>query len=105
MILHELEVTNDTFDFGKQRRNRAPILSIGLRFSCNFETFCLVKNCAPMEPNRATIWQTLQLGYEFNEAIVLRFTASAYDFSVSENFPIKRKLFFEGVVGNFGKRN
>jgi len=98
VILHELEVTYDTFDFGKQRRNRAPILSIGLRFSCNFETFCLVKNRAPMEPNRATIWQTLQLRYEFNEAIVLRFTASEYDFSVSENFPVKGKLFSEGRV-------
>ena len=52
-----------------------------------------------MEPNRATIWQTLQLGYEFNEAIVLRFTESEYDFSVSE------KLFSEGVVEFFGERN
>jgi len=48
VILHELEDTNDTFDFGKQRRNRAPILSIELRFSCNVETFCLVKNRALM---------------------------------------------------------
>jgi len=56
-----------------------------------------------MEPNRATIWQTLQLGYEFNEAIVLRFTASKYDFSVSENFPIKGKLFSEGRVENLEK--
>ena len=55
----------------KQRRNRAPIYGIGLRFCCIFETFCLVKNRAPMEQNRATIWQTLQLSFEFNEAIVL----------------------------------
>jgi len=98
MILHEIEVSNDTFDVGKQRRSRAPIYSIGLRFYSKFETFCLVKNRAPMKPNRTTIWQTLQLGYEFNEAIVLRFTASEYDFSVSENFPIKGKLFSEGRV-------
>jgi len=98
VILHEIEASNDTFDVGKQRRNRAPIYNIGLRFYNKFETFCLVKNRAPMEPNRATIWQTLQLGYEFNEAIVLRFTASEYNFSVSENFPIKGKLFYEGRV-------
>ena len=95
MILHEIEVSNDTFDVDKQRRNRAPIYSIGLQFYSKFETVCLVKNRASMEPNRATIWQTLQLGYEFNEAIVLRFTASEYDFSVSENFPIRGKLFSE----------
>jgi len=82
VILHEIEASNDTFDVGKQRRNRAP-----------------------MEPNRATIWQTLQLGYEFNEAIVLRFTASEYDFSVPENFPIKGKLFSEGRVEKFEERN
>jgi len=99
VILHEIEVSNDTFDVDKQRRNRAPIYSIGLQFYSKFETVCLVKNRASMEPNRATIWQTLQLGYEFNEAIVLRFTASEYDFSVSENFPIKEKLFSEGRVG------
>jgi len=105
VILHELEATNDTFDFGKQRRNRAPILSIGVRFSCNFETFCLVKNRAPMGQNRAPIWQTLQLSFEFNEAIVLRFTASKYDLRVSGNFPIKGKLFSEGKGWNFGERN
>jgi len=105
VILHEIEVSNDTFDVDKQRRNRAPIYSIGLQFYSKFETVCLVKNRASMEPNRATIWQTLQLGYEFNEAIVLRFTASEYDFSVSENFPIKGKLFSEGEVGHFGERN
>ena len=99
MILDEIEASNDTFDVGKQRRNCAPIYSTGLRFSSKFKTFCLVKKRAPMEPNRATIWQTLQLGYEFNEAIVLRFTASEYDFSVSENFPITEKLFSEGRVG------
>jgi len=99
VILDEIEASNDTFDVGKQRRNCAPIYSTGLRFYSKFKTFCLVKNRAPMEPNRATIWQTLQLGYEFNEAIVLRFTASEYDFSVSENFPIKEKLFSEGRVG------
>ena len=98
MIFHEIEASNDTFDVDKQRRNRAPIYSIGLRFYSKFETFCLVKNRAPMEPNRAMIWQTLQLGYEFNEATVIRFTASEYDFSVSENFPIKGKLFSEGRV-------
>jgi len=49
-----------------------------------------------MEQNRATILQTLQLSFEFNEAIVLRFTASEYDFSVSGNFPIKGKLFSKG---------
>ncbi|AES77729.2 hypothetical protein MTR_7g016500 [Medicago truncatula] len=58
-----------------------------------------------MEPNRATIWQTLQPGYDFNEAIVLRFTTSEYDFGVSENFPIKGKLFSEPGVRNFGERN
>ena len=79
----------------KQRRNRAPIYNIGLRFCSIFETFCLVKNRAPMEQNRATIWQTLQLRFKFNEAIVLRFTASEYDFSVSENFPITGKLFLK----------
>lgn len=105
MILHEIEASNDTFDVGKQRRNRASIYIIGLRFYSKFETFCLVKNRAPLEPNRATIWQTLQPGYDFNEAIVLRFTASEYDFGVSENFPIKGKLFSEGRVGNFGERN
>jgi len=89
----------------KQRRNRAPIFSIGLRFFCNFETFCLVKNRAPMGQNRAPIWQTLQLSFEFTEAIVLRFSASEYDFSVSGNFPIKGKLFSEGKGGNFGERN
>ena len=78
-------------------------MSIGLLFYCKFETFCLVKNRAPMEPNRATIWQTLQLESEFNEAIMLRFTASKYDFSVSENFPIKGKLFSEGRVENLEK--
>jgi len=80
-------------------------MSIGLRFYCKFKTFCLVKNRAPMEPNRATIWQTLQLGFEFNEAIVLRFTASEYDFGVSENCPIKGKLRSEPGWGNFGERN
>ena len=93
MIFHEIEASNDTFDVDKQRRNRAPIYSIGLRFYSKFETFCLVKNRAPMEPNRAMIWQTLQLGYEFNEATVIRFTASEYDFSVFEKFSIKGKLF------------
>ena len=102
MILHEIEAPNDTFDADNQRKNRAPIYSIRLRFYSKFETLCLVKNQAPMEPNRATIWQTLQLGSEFNEAIVLRFTASEYDFSVSENFPIKGNLFSEGRVQNFG---
>jgi len=58
-----------------------------------------------MEPNWATIWQTLQLGYEFNEAILLRFTTSEYDFSVSENFPIKGKLFSEGRVEILEKEN
>ncbi|KEH18091.1 hypothetical protein MTR_8g010720 [Medicago truncatula] len=58
-----------------------------------------------MEPNRATIWQTLQPGYDFNEAIVLRFTASEYDFGVSENIPIKGNLFSEPRVRNFGERN
>jgi len=58
-----------------------------------------------MEKNWATIWQTLQLSFEFNEAIVLRFTALEYNFSVSGNFPIKGKLFFEGRVQNFGERN
>jgi hypothetical protein len=105
VILHELEATNDTYDVGKQRRNRAPIYSIGLQFCCYFETFCLVKNRAPMEQNRATIWQTLQLRFEFNEAIMLRFTASEYNFSVSVNFPIKGKSFSEGGVQNFGERN
>ena len=105
VILHEIEASNDTFDVGKLRRNRASIYSIGLQFYSKFETFCLVKNRAPMEPNRATIWQTLQLRYEFNEAIVLWFTASEYNFSVFENFSIKGKLFFEGEVGNFGERN
>jgi len=89
----------------KQMRNHAPIYSIRLRFCCIFETFCLVKNRALMEQNRATIWQTLQLSFEFNEAIVLRFTASEYNFSVSGNFPIKGKLFSEGKGGNFGERN
>jgi len=98
VILHEIEASNDIFDVGKQRRNRAPIYSIRLQIHSKFETFCLVKNRAPMEPNRATILQMLQLGYEFNDAIVLRFTASEYDFNVSENFPIKGKLFSEGRV-------
>ena len=88
----------------KQRRNRAPIYSIGLRFCCIFETFCLVKNRALMEQNRATIWQTLQLGFEFNEAIVLRFTTSEYDFSASRNFPIKGKLFSEGRGSKFWRK-
>jgi len=104
VILHEIKASNNTFDVDKQRRNRAPIYIFGLRFYSKFETFCLVKNRAPMEPNWVTIWQTLQLGYEFNEAIVLRFTASDYDFSVSENFPIKGKLFSEGRVENFWRK-
>jgi len=66
-----------------------------LRFYCKFETFCLVKNRALIYENRTTIWQTLQLGFEFNEAIVLRFTPPEYDFRVSGNFPIKGKLFSE----------
>jgi len=57
-----------------------------------------------MEQNRATIWQTLQLSFEFNEAIVLRFTASEYDFSVSRNFPIKGKLFSEGKGSKFWRK-
>jgi len=89
----------------KQRRNRAPIYRIGLRFYCKFETFCLVKNRAPIYENRGTIWQALQLGFEFNEAIVLRFTASEYDFCVSGNFQIKGKLFSEGRDRNFGEKN
>ena len=105
VILHEIEASNDTFDVGKQRRNHTPIYSTGLRFYSKFETFCFVKNRAPMERNRATIWQTLQLGYEFNEAIVLRFTTSKYDFSVFENFPIKGKLFSEGRVEILEKEN
>jgi len=89
----------------KQRRYRAPIYNIGLRFYCKFETFCLVKNRAPIYENRATIWQTLQLDFEFNEAIVLRFTTSEYDFRVSINFPIKGKLFSEGKGWKFwGKK-
>ena len=89
----------------KQRRNCALIYRIGLRFYYKFETFCLVKIHAPIYENRATIWQTLQLGFEFNEAIMLRFTASKYDFRVSGNFPIKGKLFSEGRGRNFGERN
>jgi len=89
----------------KQRRNRAPIYRIGLRFYCKFETFCLVKNRASIYENRATIWQTLQLGFELNEAILLRFTVSEYDFRISGNFPIKGKLFSEGRGRNFGERN
>jgi len=89
----------------KQRRNRAPIYRIGLRFYCKIETFCLVKNHAPIYKNRATIWQTLQLDFEFNEVIMLRFTASEYDFRVSRYFPIKWKLFSEGMGRNFGERN
>ena len=89
----------------KQRINHAPIYIIGLRFYCKFETFCLVKNRASIYENRATIWKTLQLGFEFNEAIVLRFTASEYGFRVSENFPIKGKLFSKGRGRNFGERN
>jgi len=58
-----------------------------------------------MEQNQGTIWQTLQLSFEFNESIVLRFTTSEYDFSVSGNFPIKEKLFSEGNGWNFGERN
>jgi len=58
-----------------------------------------------MEPNRATIWQRLQLESEFNEAIMLRFTTSEYDFGVSENFPIKGKLRSEPGIRNFGERN
>ena len=68
-------------------------------------TFGLVKNRASIYEHRATIWQTLQLGYEFNEAIVLRFTASEYDFGVYENCPIKGKLRSEPRVRNFGERN
>ena len=49
-----------------------------------------------MEQNWVTIWQMLQLSFEFNETIVLRFTGSEYDFSVSGNFPIKGKLFSKG---------
>jgi len=103
--MHELEATNDTFDVCKQRRNRAPFMSIRLRFYCKFETFCLVKNRAPMVPNRAMIWQTFQLESEFNEAIVLRFTTSEYDFGISENCLIKGKLRSEPGVQNFGERN
>jgi len=62
------------------------------------------KSCSDLQ-HEATIWQTLQLSFEFNEATVLRFTASKYDFSVSGNFPIKGKLFSEGKGGNFGERN
>ena len=87
----------------KQRRNRAPIYRIGLRFYCKFETFCLVKNRAPIYENRATIWLTPQLESDFNEAIVLRFTTSEFDFSVSEIFPLKAKLFSEPGVRNLGK--
>jgi len=90
VIMHELEATNDTFDVASKGE-------IVLRFYCKFETFCLVKNRAPIYEHRATIWQTLQLGSDFNEAIVLRFTRSEYDFSVSEIFPIKAKLFSEAV--------
>jgi len=57
-----------------------------------------------MEQNRATIWQTLQLSFEFTEVIVLRFTASEYDFSVSGNFPIKGKLFSEGKGSKFWRK-
>ena len=55
--------------------------------------------------SRAPIWQTLQLSFEFTEAIVLRFSASEYDFSVSGNFPTKGKLFSEGKGGEFWKKN
>ena len=95
----------DWFFMLKQRRNRASIYRIGLWFYCKFETFCLVKNRAPIYDNRATIWQTLQLDFDFNEAIVPWFTTSEYDFRVSGNFPIKRKLFSEGRGRNFGERN
>jgi len=54
--------------------------------------------------SRAPIWQTLQLSFEFTEAIVLRFSASEYDFSVSGNFPTKGKLFSEGKGGEFWKK-
>jgi len=103
--VHELEAAKRLIFMVKQRRNRAPIYKIGLRFYCKFETFCLVKNRAPIYENRATIWQTLQLGFKFNEAIVLRFTASEHDFRVYGNFPIKGKLFSEGRGRNFGERN
>jgi len=59
-------------------------MSIGLRFSDGFETFSCVKNCAPIWQNRTTILSMLHLGSDFNEGIVLRFTASEYDFDVSE---------------------
>jgi len=68
-------------------------------------TFGLVKNRALIYEHWATIWQTLQLGSEFNEAIVLRFTTSEYDFGESENCPIKGKLRSEPGVQNFGERN
>ncbi len=61
-------------------------MSIGLRFSDGFETFSYVKNRALIWHNRTTISGTLHLGYDFNEGIVLRFTASEYDFGVSEFF-------------------
>ena len=83
--------------------NRTPICSIGVRF---MKLFCDIwSNRAPIYEHRATIWQTLQPGSKFNEAIVPRYTASEYDFSVSENFSIKAKLFSEGRVRNFGERN
>jgi len=79
-------------------------LASGYDFSTTLR-HCLVKNRAPMGQNRAPIWQTRQLSFEFTEAIVLRFSASEYDFSVSGNFPIKGKLFSEGRGWNFGERN
>ena len=84
--------------------NRTPICSIGVRFMKLFCNIWFVQNRAPIYENRAPIWQTLQLESGFNEAIVLRFTASEYDFCVSGNFPIKGKLFSEGGVRNFTEK-
>jgi len=105
MIVHELEVAKRLIFYAETKekscfdlQNRATIL---------LQVWDILsrKKCAPIYENRATIWQTLQLGFEFNEAIVLRFTASEYNFRVDGNFPIKGKLFTEGRGRNFRERN
>ena len=80
-------------------------MSIGLRFSSDFETISFVKNRAPICQNRATILGTLHLGSDVDEEIVLRFTASEYNFGGSKFFPIKAKLFSEVGVRKLGEKN
>ncbi len=48
----------------KQRRNRALIYRIGLRFYCMFETFCLVKNRAPIWNKSGYDYGTLHLSLD-----------------------------------------